>query len=202
MTCLDCCFILSLSLSLYIYIYIYIAKPQNELTALYNTKSTEGQHNCTKYRETILKCALYNYTNNQQPKANSARLTRDTASKLTHFKPLTVKKEMKKSETVFFCSLNKIQTIQLTLSSIHTQDETWFYWKAMRKRCVFSWDFKDDKDGQRWIFKGSEFQTSGAWYWKDRAPALFRLTLGTVRSFWEDEGRDLEDMYEDRQQER
>ena len=64
------------------------------------------------------------YTYNQQPKANSARLTMDTASKLTHFKPLTVKKEMKKSETVFFRSLNKIQTIQLTLSSIHTQDET------------------------------------------------------------------------------
>ena len=72
----------------------------------------------------------------------------------------------------------------------------------MRKRYVFSWDLKDDKDEHRLIFKGSKFQISGAWYWKDCAPALFRLTPGTVRSFWENEGRDLEDEYEDRQQDR
>ena len=58
----------------------------------------------------------------------------------------------------------------------------------MRKRCVCSWDSKDDKDEQRRIFKGSKFQTSGAWYWTDRASALFffffRLTLGTVKVFF------------------
>ena len=72
----------------------------------------------------------------------------------------------------------------------------------MGKRYVFSLDLKDDKDEQKRIFKGSEFQTSGAWYWKDRAPALCRVTLGTVRSFWEEEQRDLEDENEDKQQER
>ena len=50
------------------------------------------------------------------------------------------------------------------------------YGKAVRKRGVLSWALKDDKDEDVQIFSGSEFQTAGAWYWKDRAPALFRLT--------------------------
>ena len=44
----------------------------------------------------------------------------------------------------------------------------------------------------RQIFCGIEFQKSGAWYWKDLAPAPFRLTPRTVRGFWEEGGRDLE----------
>ena len=40
----------------------------------------------------------------------------------------------------------------------------------MRKRCVLSWALKDDKDEERQVF--SEFQTTGDWYWKDRAPPI------------------------------
>ena len=64
------------------------------------------------------------------------------------------------------------------------------------------WDLEDDEDGKRLILSGSGFQTAGAWYWNDGAQALFGLTRGTGRSFWEEERRGLEGEYEDRQQQR
>ena len=49
------------------------------------------------------------------------------------------------------------------------------------------------RQGGAGIQNGRKFQTPGAWYWKDRAAALIRLTDGTTRSFWGEERRDLED---------
>ena len=48
--------------------------------------------------------------------------------------------------------------------------------KAVRTSCILSWALKDDKGEERRIFSGSELQTAGIWYGKDRAqaPALFR----------------------------
>ena len=73
------------------------------------------------------------------------------------------------------------------MPSICTKKEYSFYGKAVRKRCVYSWHLKDDKDKLRQISKDSDFQMIGAWYWKDCAPVLFRLTLGMVKRFWEEE---------------
>ena len=36
-----------------------------------------------------------------------------------------------------------------------------YYWKVAWKRCALSWALKDDKDEERWIFSGSEIQTTG-----------------------------------------
>ena len=77
-----------------------------------------------------------------------------------------------------------------------------YHGKAVWKRCVSSSALKDEEDDERWTFSGSEFQATGAWSWKEHAPALFGLTRGTVRSLWEEEQRELEGEYKDRQQER
>ena len=69
------------------------------------------------------------------------------------------------------------------------------------KRCVLSWVLKDAKDKERCIFSSNEFRMEPDKY-KDHAPALLRLMCGTLRSFWEEELRDLEGEYEDRQQEK
>ena len=139
------------------------------------------------------------HTINKQTEATSLQQTRiqylnPNIPNHSHWKIHPVK------QYPFTLSTN-IKTIPLTLLSIHTQEENLFYGKAVRKRCVFSLNFKDDRDERRRILNGSEFQTSGAWYRKDRALALFRLTLRTVRRFWMEESGDLEDEYEDRQQE-
>ena len=52
--------------------------------------------------------------------------------------------------------------ILLTLFNMYTQlrvKKNKLYGKAARKRCVFSWDWKDDKEERR-IYRRSEFQTS------------------------------------------
>ena len=74
--------------------------------------------------------------------------------------------------------------------------------KALQKRCVLRLDLKDVRDGDNRVCIGTEFHTQGAWYWKDLAPALFKLTRGTQSSLSEDDRSDLWGVYEERQCER
>ena len=67
--------------------------------------------------------------------------------------------------------------------------------KALRKRCVLRLDLKDVRDGDNRVCIGTEFHTQGAWYWKDLAPALFKLTRGTQSSLSEDDRSDLWGVY-------
>lgn len=78
--------------------------------------------------------------------------------------------------------------IQLPLLTTYTHLDQQLHEKVQTKRfvtwsfCLFSREYlNDDKEEERRIFNSSELLTTGAWYWKDRAPSLFRLMCGTVR---------------------
>ena len=73
--------------------------------------------------------------------------------------------------------------------------------KALRKRCVLRPDLKEVRDVENRVCIGTEVHTQGASYWKDLAPALFKLTRGTQSSLSEDDRRDLRGVYEERQRE-
>ena len=114
---------------------------------------------CTKFRETIKKCIMY--IHNQQPKENnSARQT------MTRHLNSNIPKHphWKNSKTVSCDSLHK--------HTNHTANV--IQYTHMRKRCVFSLDFKDDKDEQRRIFKGNN---SKHLCWKFRSTCSFSPCL-------------------------
>ena len=94
--------------------------PQNELTALYNIKKYRGTICKKKYRETIKKM-YYIYIQLASKRKQQRSTDKDTTSRLEHFKTTYTDKKVKQYS--FTLSTN-IQTIQLTLSNIHTQDET------------------------------------------------------------------------------
>ena len=76
---------------------------------------------------------------------------------------------------------NNIQLTSLSiygLYGLHTARKL-ISWKGSEEDiCFYSSDVKDDRAEQKRIFNGSEFQTSGAWYGRGRAPAVrFRWTL-------------------------
>ena len=55
--------------------------------------------------------------------------------------------------------------------------------KTLRKKCVWSWTLKDDKDGERRKFNSSVFQRTGVWRRKDLALAIFRHNTNSKQSF-------------------
>ena len=86
-------------------------------------------------------------------------------------------------EMSFTLSTN-ISSIVQSVKTVRLEEKiTKFHAKPARKRCVFSWELKDDKDQEWRIFNGSEFQTRGARYWKDRAQALLKVDTWDAEKF-------------------
>ena len=90
--------------------------PQNELTTLNSIKKYRGTI-CTKNTEKQIFKTLYN----QRPEGDSARQTR--TQHLNSNIPNHSQWGKRKKQYSFTLSTS-IQTTQLTLSNIHTQDET------------------------------------------------------------------------------
>ena len=59
--------------------------------------------------------------------------------------------------------LSFIRCLQHTMDVAVGEQTGRYAGKAVRERCVLSWALSGDKDGERRIFSGSEFQT-GTWY--------------------------------------
>ena len=69
----------------------------------------------------------------------------------------------------------KLQMYSLILLSVYTPLDRKFHGKAVRKKCAFSWAYKNDSGEKRQIFNGSP--ASGIWHWKDCVTALLRADV-------------------------
>ena len=80
-------------------------------------------------------------------------------------------------------AVSKNHTTNVGSTSLHSEINN--FMGRQRGRYIYSWDLKRFLDyffltEEARIFNGSEFQTSGAWYWKDCVPALFKLKHETA----------------------